>query len=284
MRTIERVSYTIAAVLFASGLFHLAVYAVDGGPWEGPVSWRKPVTFGLSFGVVLATIAWVASYVALSPRTRNWVLGAFAAASVAEVALISLQRWRGVPSHLNDETVFDAVVARTLAAGGGVLIITIVWLTVAAFRPNPATAPSLRLAVCVGLGSLVGALAVGAAMIARGMLLVAAGDRTAAYAQMGGLKPAHAALMHGVTVLPVLAWLAARTRWPEHLRVRVIALAAAGYLTAAGAVVAGTVADALTAPAVLVVAALGLVALGAAGAVTVAGVVRERVPAGIGVR
>jgi hypothetical protein len=284
MRTVERVCYTVAAVLVASGLFHLAVYAVDGGPWEGPVSWRKPVTFGLSFGITLATIAWVASYVALRSRTRNWVLGGFAAASVVEVALISLQRWRGVPSHLNDETVFDAVVARTLAAGGGVFIVTIVWLTVAAFRANPATAPSMRLAVRVGLGSLVGALAVGAAMIAQGMILVAAGNRQGAYLQMGGLKPAHAALMHGVTVLPVLAWLAARTRWPETARVRVIALAAAGYLTAAAAVVAGTVLDRLTAPVVLAVAGLGLGALGAAGALTVAAVVRERVPAGGGVR
>jgi hypothetical protein len=284
MRTVERVCYALAAVLFASGLFHLAVYAVDGGPWEGPVSWRKPVTFGLSFGIVLATITWVASYVALSSRTRKWLLGAFAAASVAEVTLITLQRWRGVPSHLNDETVFDAVVARALAAGGGVLIVTIGWLTIAAFRANPATAPSMRLAVRVGLGSLVGALAVGAAMIAQGMILVVAGDRQDAYLQMGGLKPAHAALMHGVTVLPVLAWLAARTRWPENARTRVVALAAAGYLTAAVAVVAGTVVDALTAPPVVVVAALGLAALGAAGVLTVAGVVRERVPAGIGVR
>jgi hypothetical protein len=42
-----RAWYSIAGLLVLSGLFHLLVYAVDGGPWEGPVSWRKPVTFGL---------------------------------------------------------------------------------------------------------------------------------------------------------------------------------------------------------------------------------------------
>jgi hypothetical protein len=57
--TPTRFAYRVAAVLFASGLFHLVVFAVDGGPWEGPVSWRKPVTFGLSFGLTLATYAWV---------------------------------------------------------------------------------------------------------------------------------------------------------------------------------------------------------------------------------
>ena len=41
-RRSERICYVLAAVLFASGLFHLAVFAVAGGPWTGPVSWRKP--------------------------------------------------------------------------------------------------------------------------------------------------------------------------------------------------------------------------------------------------
>src|SRR3954453_18843728 len=104
MRTIERTSYAPAAGLVATGLFHLVVYAADGGPWGGPVSWRKPVTFGLSFGITLASVPWVATFVALSARTRNWVLGLFAAASVAEVALVTTQRWRGVPSHFNTET------------------------------------------------------------------------------------------------------------------------------------------------------------------------------------
>src|SRR5690348_18278875 len=98
MRTMRQLPYTIAAALVASGLFHLAVYAVDGGPWEGPVSWRKPVTFGLSFGITLASIAWVSTFVALSSVPGSG-LGLFVAASVAEVALITVQLWRGVPSH-----------------------------------------------------------------------------------------------------------------------------------------------------------------------------------------
>ena len=48
----------VGLVLIASGLVHLVVFAVDGGPWDGPVSWRKPVTFGLSFGVTLIAVTW----------------------------------------------------------------------------------------------------------------------------------------------------------------------------------------------------------------------------------
>jgi len=53
LRLIERACYLIGAVLLASGIFHLGVFAVRGGPFDGPVSWRKPATFGLSFGLTL---------------------------------------------------------------------------------------------------------------------------------------------------------------------------------------------------------------------------------------
>src|SRR5205814_10214291 len=99
-----------------------------------------------------------------------------------------------------------APVARMLAAGGAALIAIIVLLTVAAFRPNPTVPISLRLAIQVGFVSLCGSLAVGAWMIANGMVLVFTGHPQAAYAHGGSLKPMHAVTMHGVLVLPLLAW------------------------------------------------------------------------------
>jgi hypothetical protein len=279
-RPIERACYAIAGLLVLSGLFHLLVYAVDGGPWEGPVSWRKPVTFGLSFGITLASIAWVSTFVALSSRTRKWVLGLFAAASVAEVALITVQRWRGVPSHFNEETTVDTLVTRVLAVGGGIIIVTIGWLTVAAFRANPGVPPSMRLAVRTSLVTLVGALAVGGVMIAGGVVSVANGDQQGAYLHGGWLKPAHAVLMHAVTVLPLLAWIASYTGWPEDQRVRAVALGAAGYLVVAAAVTGMTLLGAVSVIGAALVLAGG-VALAAAGVWTVAGAVRGPVHAGV---
>ena len=37
----------------------------------GPLSLRKPTTFGLSFGLTLITIAWVLSFLELRDRTRT---------------------------------------------------------------------------------------------------------------------------------------------------------------------------------------------------------------------
>ncbi|GAA0257387.1 hypothetical protein GCM10009527_061730 [Actinomadura nitritigenes] len=237
-RRVERACYAVGGLLMLSGLVHLLVFAVDGGPWTGPVSWRKPVTFGLSFGLTLITIAWVSSSLDLGDRARRVLLGVFAADCVAEVALITLQAWRRVPSHFNMETPFDTAVSRMLAAGGAVLVITLAALTAAAFRANPGTAPSMRLALRAGFAALMVALASGAAMIARGVAEVQTGHQQAAYHVAAALKPAHFVTMHAVLVLPALAWLLTFTGLAEARRVRAVALATAGYGLAAAAVVA----------------------------------------------
>src|SRR2546429_137917 len=184
-RPVERACYLIGGLLVASGLVHLVVFAVDDRPWEGPLSWRKAVTFGVSFGLTLITIAWVAALLRLSGRRHTWLLGAFAVACVSEVALVTLQAWRDVPSHFNTETTFDGLVARGLAVGGGVLVVVLVTLTVLAFRRRPDTPPSTLLAIRVGLVALLGSMAAGAVMIENGMVRVVSGEGSAVYANAG---------------------------------------------------------------------------------------------------
>jgi len=236
----ERAGYVAAALLASSGLVHLALLLASGGSWEGPLSLRKPVTFGLSFGLTLATIVWVSGFLKLTARARSMLLGAFMAASVLETFLVSLQTWRGVPSHFNVETAFDATVTRGLAGGGVALVAMVVWMTIAALRANPAVPPSIRLAVRTGFVALCGAMAVGGVMIARGMTLVAGGDAAAAYRTGGLLKPIHAVTMHGVLVLPLFAWLLTFTDWSEARRVKVVAAAASIYLLLILSVAAAT--------------------------------------------
>jgi hypothetical protein len=229
-RTVERAGYLVGALFLVSGGIHLAILFIGGYSWEGPLSLRKAGTFGLSFGLTLISIVWVASFLQLGDRTRSVLLGAFTVTCVVETALVSLQAWRGVPSHFNVETTFDAAVARMLAAGGVVLVATIVILTVAAFRANPAVPVSLRTAIQIGFVALCGAVGVGALMIAKGMRLVFAGDPQSAYATGGMFKPTHAVTMHAILVLPMLAWLLSFANWSEQRRLGVVLLAAGGYI------------------------------------------------------
>ncbi|MDV5145535.1 hypothetical protein R1T08_15270 [Streptomyces sp. SBC-4] len=253
-RPARRIAAGAGLLLLASAAFHTVVLVLAGGPWDGPVSWRKPITFGLSFGISVLTVTWICGLLPLAARTRTLLLGAFTAASLLETGLITLQAWRGVPSHFNTETTFDTFVTRALAAGGVTLVAVVVALTVAALRPTPtaaptatvapapAVAPSMRLALRAGLVALTGSMAAGAVMIAYGLTLEGAGRAAEAYRSAGFLRPAHAVTMHAVLLLPSLAWLLSRTRRPEAERLRLIRITVAAYGAVVALVTAGAAA------------------------------------------
>jgi hypothetical protein len=240
-RPIERACYLVGAALVASGLFHLLVAVVEPRPWGGPLSWRKAVTFGLSFGTTLIAVTWVSSSLRLSDRARTWLLGVFAVDCIVEVSGITVQAWRHVTSHFNTESPFDTVIAMSLALGGAVLIAVLGTLSSIAFRGRIDGPPSLRLALRGGFALMLAGLGAGVAMFARGETLIKAGKRAEAYETAGFLKGFHAVTLHAVLVLPALAWLLARTSLSEAARTRVVAVGLGCYVVAAGVVLAVSV-------------------------------------------
>ncbi|TNC28532.1 hypothetical protein [Amycolatopsis alkalitolerans] len=234
-RSVERAAYQVGALLFLSGVVHLVVLIASGTTWEGPLSYRKAMTFGLSFGLTLATLAWATSFLRMNERVRTALLGAFTVVSVVEVALVTMQVWRGVPSHFDFETGFDTVVSMMLAIGA-VIIVTVLGFTLAALRSTSGLSPSMLLALRFGLVVLIAALAVGAVMIVDGVRLARGGEPQLAYTTAGALKPVHFVAMHAILVVPALAWLMRFTDWTERRRTRIIQAIAVIYAIA----VAGT--------------------------------------------
>ncbi len=193
-----------AALLFlASGLFHVAVWLVAGTPsLEGPVSWRKPITFGFSTGVLCLSLAWVLSLLPATARRARQAT-AVAALLVAEVALIDMQQWRGVASHFNNATPFDGAVFTTM----GVLIVSVsliiaLW-TRDVFRERLDTTPGYAFAARAGMlmlnvGNLIG-------------LFMSVTQETS-------IKPVHGAALHVIQALPVAIWLWTRLGYPRAWR------------------------------------------------------------------
>jgi hypothetical protein len=234
----QRFAYGVGALLALSGLFHAVVFLVTGGPWQGPVSWRKAVTFGLSFGVTTVSVAWVLTFLPRRPRLGWLLMGLFGLANVIEVTAVSLQAWRRTPSHFNTSTPFDAVVFSTMGASVAVIALVIVAVTVWSLRSLRAPR-SLALAIRTGLVLLVVSQAAGYAIIANGQSILeqesvdtpAATTRDLSHVGEGGaLKVPHAATIHALQVLPALAWFSQFVAWSERRRTRLVGAAAAGYI------------------------------------------------------
>jgi hypothetical protein len=203
MLTPRAVLTRFGLLFLASGAFHVGVWIAAGLPsLAGDVSWRKPIVFGFSIGVLFLSLGWIAGLLPQTRRLRReaW---AFSALLVAELALIDMQQWRGVASHFNTATPFDAGVFRLM----GLLItaaavIILVW-TVRLFRTAPAAGWEMVWAARLGMVALNVGNLIGAVMAA---------------SQITALKPAHGIALHAIQALPVLAWAVTRLRYPRAWR------------------------------------------------------------------
>jgi len=217
----------IGLVLIASGLAHAILYAVVGGPWEGAVSWRKPILFGISGGLTSLSLGWVWAHL---PWRRGDLFLAVATAwsLLVEVGLIDLQRWRGVASHFNRQTAFDSFVYD--AMGALILVVSIVALdlTIRCFRQPTSFAPEMLLAARAGLVLLVISCLLGIWVGIYGDMRTAAGLPAEIYGTAGVPKFPHGAVIHALQWLPLLAWLARQAAVPERLRMPLVASAAVG--------------------------------------------------------
>src|SRR6266511_5952026 len=227
-RPAQRFAYLAGGALVLVGLAHLAAWLAVGGARQGPVSFRKPTTFGISFGLTTITLAWVSGHLRLTDCTRWVLLGPLAAADTTEVAWVSTQRWRGVASHFNFATSLDT---RLFLLGAAAITVTVILaLTVLAFTAIHAT-PSMALAVRAGLLVLLLARGLGGWMIGHGVGPASDGvtQGLTTFGAAGVMKVPHAVAMHAIQVLPGLAWLLAFARLAERRRLGLVAAATLGY-------------------------------------------------------
>ncbi len=217
----------IGLLLVVSGLAHLVVWAVLAGPWEGPVTWRKPILFGISGGLTSLSLGWAWSKLPWR-RGDGWLAATVAWALLVEVAAIDLQCWRGVASHFNRGTPFDSWLYDAM----GLLIL---WVTLIAidlmirfFWQPTSLAPDMLLAARAGLVLLVISCGLGIWVSVHGDMRMAAGLEPEKYGAAGVPKFPHGAVIHALQWLPMLAWGARWAGIAERRRVWLVAAATVG--------------------------------------------------------
>jgi hypothetical protein len=229
-RPAQRFASLVGGTLVLVGLAHLAAWLVVGGAWQGPVSLRKPTTFGISFGLTTITLAWITGHLQITERTRWLLLGLLAVADTYEVAWVAVQRWRGVASHFNFVTTLDTSLFLAGAAAITITVTVIVAVTVLSFTRLRA-APSMAVAVRAGMLMLLVAQGVGGWMIGHGVGPAGEGvtQGLTTFGAAGVMKVPHATAMHAVQVLPGLAWLLSFAALPERQRLGLVWAATTGY-------------------------------------------------------
>jgi len=267
----QRILWWCGTLLLVSAAVHGVVAIVDGSSWWGPVSWRKPVLFGFSLGLLLCSVVWILRHL----PERWWArvpAGMIAVSAVVEDVLINLQRWRGTASHFNRATGFDSAVWTAMGTLIVFLTLGVLWLLVCALVRFRGSAPS-RIAAVAGLAGVLAAGAIGKDMAAIGD---AAFDATGhvpmdvLFGAAGSAKLAHAAGLHGLQVLALLAIGLDLGRLQARAAAVAMLVASLGFAAAFGAVTAtayaGRAPYAPTVPMALLLVG-GTLAVGAVGVV-----------------
>lgn len=220
-----------AIILIASGTIHLVVLLAFGLPWAGAVSLRKPITFGLSMGLLLWTVGWVIDQLPPKPRSEKVLGVTLAWSGVIEVALITMQAWRGVPSHFNYSTVDGIVVFVLMGIAVAVLSVGLLVATWWTFR-RPLAQPTVRLAVRAGMLVVLTGLGIGEWIIELGNdffeRVGAVPDQVLA-GEAGVPTFPHAVAFHGIQLFILAAILTGIVGLAAKDRQRVVRQTVGGY-------------------------------------------------------
>lgn len=218
-------------VLLVSAAIHVMVLLAEGGQWAGPVSLRKPITFGLSVGLLLWTVGWVIDRLPSRRRLEGVVAWTLIGSGLFEVALITVQAWRGVPSHFNFSTGIDTAVFAAMGVSISFLSAALLAATVLVFLSPPAD-PALRLAVRAGLLVVLVGLSVGGWMIGLGNAYYEKTEHVPDPLRSGdaGVPTfVHAMAFHGIQLFIVTAILVGLAGLEARAAQRIVRLVVAGY-------------------------------------------------------
>ena len=195
-----------------------AAALVDARSLAGESVWLKPSKFALSFVLLYATMALVVER--LSSSARTWLamratLAVMIAATAVEMAYIAAQAARGVPSHFNLATPFEAAMYSVMGVGAVALVAGIGIVGTLAARDRAAgLGAGLRAGVRWGfvLSALL-TFGVAGTLGSQGSHFVGTPSPDAETlpllgwsAEVGDLRPAHFLALHAMQVLPLFGW------------------------------------------------------------------------------
>jgi hypothetical protein len=231
-------------LLFDVGVAHLILLLIMTviAPFDerlvmGINPWIKPMKFAISITIYLLTMGWLLYELPLgewAKRLVNWVV---AGTLIIEIVLITMQAARGVTSHFNNATAFDAAVFRVMGAAITLNILVAAYVALKFWNGETKIPAPFLWGIRIGLTIFVLASLEGFAMVSHSAHSVGVPDGGPGlpfvnWSTRGGdLRIAHFFGMHALQVLPLAGYLLSTRRAESLTRnpVRLIQVGGAVY-------------------------------------------------------
>jgi hypothetical protein len=216
-------------LLMFSGLLHSLVWLVTGESWDGPLSIRKPILFGISTGMTLISLGWVLHKI--RPGKYDAIINPlFAIAMLIEVGLISTQYWRGHASHFNHATPLDDTIDQVMTY----LILFAAFVIFDLTRRSYSflwVSKEMQLAIRSGMAFLSISCGLGFFVLFYGENLARLSQAPEKFGKAGVLKFPHGVVIHALQFLPMLVWGMKRLKIRPQKRYQLLVFAIAAMTT-----------------------------------------------------
>lgn len=228
----QRFLLVTGSVLFVWMVAHAVMLGLPQYSVDGAASPRKAATFAETGWLMCWATAYVLPHLTLKRWQRWAIVGGVLQFAIVETLLVSVQVWRGVPSHYNFATTFDMVVFSVMGAGSTIYLVGMIVLLVALYGKNTLS-PSMRLAFRSGtvlmiIGGLLGYfMLMSLGGVFTGTLGIFTAEIPGTYLGVdegtygGNILVLHALGVHGLSMAPLAAWLLSYAKLTEQTRVRI---------------------------------------------------------------
>lgn len=200
------VAFAVLACVSALALF------VDASPILGVHPALKPMKFGVSIAIFLATLAVLVPTLTISPVAARALAWTLVVTMVVEAIAIVVQAIRGTPSHFNETTALDRGLWHAMFVAIAVATLAMIGVaTIATLRPLVGRTPIETWAWRAGLWMFQLVVVSGAAMGGRGRHTIGGNDGDPGLpivnwsTRHGDLRIPHFLAMHALQILPLIA-------------------------------------------------------------------------------
>lgn len=216
----------------------LAVMPFDHREILGLNPWVKPLKFDISIAIVLVTAAAFLGGLERCTSARTLAASSLAIALSIESLVITLQAARGVRSHLNVSTPFDAQVSIVMGLMAVIATLAIAAVLLLTFVATSQWSPAILWGVRLGLVMFLAGSVEGTLMFRHGGHTIGAADGGMGLPLLnwslkhGDLRIPHFFALHALQVLPLFGYLSSRTSWNANVQVSVVFSLSALYCVA----------------------------------------------------